>query len=71
MYRNVCYNPRDETVTLFTWDDNGQRVMMDASYNPYLYVETTMKGDATSIFETKVRKRMFKDTRHRNNFIKE
>lgn len=71
MYRNVCYNPRDETVTLFTWDDNGQRVVMDMSYNPYLYMETTMKGDATSIFETPLRKRIFKDTRHRNNFIKE
>ena len=71
MYRNVCYNPRDETVTLFTWDDNGQRVMLDMSYNPYLFVETTMKGEATSIFETPLRKRMFKDTRQRNNFIKE
>ncbi len=71
MYRNVCYNPRDETVTLFTWDDNGQRVVMDVSFNPYLYMETTMKGDATSIFETSLRKRIFKDSRHRNNFIKE
>ena len=71
MYRNVCYNPRDETVTLFTWDDNGQRVAMDMSYNPYLYIETTMKGEGTSIFETPVRKKIFKDTRHRNNFIKE
>lgn len=71
MYRNVCYNPRDETVTLFTWDDNGTRVALDMSFNPYLYMETTMKGEATSIFETPLRKRLFKDTRHRNNFIKE
>lgn len=71
MYRNVCYNPRDETVTLFTWDDNGQRIAVDMSFNPYLYIETTMKGDATSIFETPVRKRLFKDTRHRSNFLKD
>lgn len=71
MYRNVCYNPREETMTLFTWDDVGNRVCMDVSYNPYLYVETSMKGEAKSIFETPVRKRIFKDTRHRNNFIKE
>lgn len=71
MYRNVCYNPRDESVTLFTWDDNGNRVTMDVSFNPYLYVETTLKGDSKSIFETPVRKRLFKDTRHRSNFIKE
>jgi DNA polymerase elongation subunit (family B) len=71
MYRNVCYNPRDETVTLFTWDDNGTRVAIDMSYNPYIYTETTLKGDATSIFETPLRKKIFKDTRHRNNYIKE
>lgn len=71
MYRNVCYNSRDETMTLFTWDDNGNRIAVDMSYNPYLYVETTMKGDATSIFETPLRKRLFKDSYHRNNFIKD
>ena len=71
MYRNVCYNPRNETMTLFTWDDNGNRIAVDMSFNPYLYVETTMKGDATSIFETPLRKRLFKDSYHRNNFIKE
>jgi len=58
-------------MTLLTWDDNGERITLDVSFNPYLYVETTMKGDAKSIFETSVRKRMFKDTRHRNNFIKD
>lgn len=71
MYRNVCYNPRDETVSLLTWDTDGRRVMMDVSYNPYLYVETSMNSDATSIFETPLKKRMFKDTRNRNAFIKE
>lgn len=71
MYRNVCYNPRDETMTLFTWDDNGQRVAIDMSYNPYLYMETTMQAEATSIFETPLRKRIFRDTRQRNQYIKE
>ena len=71
MYRNVCYNPREEMMTLLTWDDNGRRVTLDVSYNPYLYIETSLNKDATSIFETPLRKRMFKDTRNRNNFIKE
>ena len=71
MYRNVCYNPRDETVTLFTWDDNGTRIAVDMSFNPYIYTETTLKSDAQSIFETPLRKKLFKDTRHRNNYIKE
>ena len=71
MYRNVCYNPRDETVTLFTWDKEGKRIMADVSFNPYLYVETTLKSDATSIFETPLRKRIFRDNRTRNSFIKD
>lgn len=71
MYRNICYNPRDESVTLLTWDDNGNRIAVDMSYNPYLYVETSLDGDAKSIFETSLRKRYFKDTRNRNTFIKE
>ena len=71
MYRNVCYNPRDESVTLLTWDKSGERVAMDVSFNPYLYVETSLKSDAKSIFETPLRKRVFKDTRNRNTFIKE
>ena len=71
MYRNICYNPRDESMTLLTWDKDGQRIVVDVSYNPYLYLETTLKSDATSIFDTPLRKRMFRDTRTRNNFIKE
>jgi len=71
MYRNVCYNPRDETVTLFTWNDDGERVMVDMSFNPYLYIETTLTSDASSIFDTPLRKRLFKDNRMRNQFIKE
>lgn len=71
MYRNVCYNPRDESVTLFTWNKEGERIMTDVSFNPYLFVETTLESDATSIFETPLRKRVFRDTRTRNNYIKE
>lgn len=71
MYRNVCYNPRDESVTLLTWDKDGKRITVDVSFNPYLYLETSLKSDAKSIFETPLRKRIFKDTRTRNNFIKE
>lgn len=71
MYRNVCYNPRDESVTLLTWDDNGERVMIDVSFNPYLYVETSLDSDSKSIFDTPLKKRLFKDTRIRNTFIKE
>ena len=71
MYRNVCYNPRDESMTLLTWDKQGERITIDVSFNPYLYVETSLKSDAKSIFDTPLRKRIFRDSRSRNSFIKE
>ena len=71
MYRNVCYNARDESVSLLTWDEQGRRVMVDMSFNPYLYVETSLKGEHKSIFETPLKKRIFRDSRQRNTFIKD
>ena len=58
MYRNVVYNGRESTVTLFTWDQDGKRISTECSFEPYLYVEDN-RGDKTSIFGTKVKKKRF------------
>ena len=71
MYRNVCYNPRKEEMTVFTWDTDGNRIRTDVSYNPYLYTETSLKHDSKSIFDTPLKKRIFRDTKQRNSFIRE
>ena len=71
MYRNICYNPRNEEITLFTWDTSGERISTNVSYNPYLYIETSLKSDSESIFGTPLKKRIFKDVRQRNSFIRE
>lgn len=71
MYRNICYNPRKEEVTLFTWDKNGKRITVDLSYNPYLYIETSMNSTDESIFNTPVKKKLFKDIKQRNNYVRE
>lgn len=68
MYRNAIYNGRTQSVRLFTWDTDGKRVSYDVTFNPYLYVEDP-RGDKTSIFNTKLKKRIFTTAYERNKFI--
>ena len=68
MYRNVVYNGREGTVTLFGWDKDGNRTRGESSFEPYLYTEDP-RGDKTSIFGTKVKKRTFNTGYDRYKFI--
>lgn len=70
-YRNVAYNPKDESIKLFTWDENGKRVSYDVSYNPYLYIESNNQPDKHSIFNTPLKKRSFKNQYERSRYVKE
>ena len=70
MYRNICYNPRDESYNLYTWDTDGNRVSLDLSYNPYLYVETNQKTNFKSLFKTNLKKKIFKTQKNRSAFTK-
>lgn len=70
MYRNVYYDQRNECVKLFTWDDDGKRTTLELSYNPSLYIETKLKGNATSLFNTPVKKRTFTNQYERRKFLK-
>lgn len=58
-YRN-CYFDGKNTIHLFHWDENGERVYTTHSFKPYYYVETTTtEYDAVSIFGSHLRKRTF------------
>lgn len=70
-YRNLAYNPKEESMRLFSWDEHGNRISYDVSYNPYLYIESQNNPDAVSIFNTPVKKRVFKNQFERSKFIKE
>lgn len=70
MYRNCVYSSKDQKVTLFTWDSEGKRVTYESSFQPYLYIEDP-KGDKTSIFNTKVKKRVFRSSFERSKFLSE
>lgn len=71
MYRNVYYDSRQGLVKLFTWDKNGQRVALDCSYNPYVWIETKAKTGMKSLFNTHVTKKEFNNQFDRNKYIKE
>lgn len=69
-YRNIVYNSREGICSLFTWDEDGNRVVHTSTFEPYLYVEDP-RGDKTSIYSTKVVKRTFNNVFNRNKFIQD
>lgn len=67
MYRNVYYSSRDGLIHLFTWNDKGERVIKKMAFQPYFYVETNSDNvDAVSIFNTKLKKKVFRNSFDRN-----
>ena len=69
-YRNVVYNGRNRCVHLFTWDEDGNRVVNTCSFEPYLYLENTT-GDKTSIYGTTLQKRKFRDNYSKSLFLRQ
>jgi DNA polymerase elongation subunit (family B) len=68
-YRNAIYNGREGTVTLFTWDEDGNRIRFETSVDPYLYLEGN--GNYESIFGTKLIKKKFNSQYNRYKFVKD
>jgi DNA polymerase elongation subunit (family B) len=71
MYRNLSYNPKKQCMKIFTWSEDGKRIVADTTYRPYLYLETNGGHDATSIFNTKLKKKSFSSQFDRLKFVKE
>lgn len=69
MYRNVYYDNRNECYQLFTWDEDGNRVTLDCSYNPYLYMESKTASDGTSLFNTPLKRKTFRNNFDRRKFV--
>jgi len=70
VYRNAVYLPKNECVRVYTWDANGSRTFYDATYRPYLYIESNGDSDLKSIFNTNLKKISFKTQYDRNEYIK-
>ena len=70
-YRTVWYDARKKCMHLWAWDDNGNRVEKIEPFNPYLYIETSTKGDAVSVFGTNLKKITFPSQFERRRYVKE
>lgn len=68
-YRNIFYKPKEECVTLLTWDEKGKRVSYDVSVEPYAYIEGN--GEYESIFGTKLIKKTFRNQYDRYRYLKD
>jgi DNA polymerase elongation subunit (family B) len=71
MFRNCAYIPKTQAMRLYTWDENGQRISIDTTYEPYVYLETTHNEDCLSIFNTKLKKRRFRNQSDRAQYFKD
>ncbi len=69
-YRNAVYNSRDREVDIYTWDEEGNRIVTSIPCFPYFYYEDN-NGSETSIFNTKLRKKEFTTFYNKKLFIKE
>jgi len=70
-YRNVAYDPRQELIRLFTWDAKGNRIAIDSTYKPYIFMESNNNSDATSIFNTALKKKVFKNQFEKSKYLRE
>lgn len=71
MYRNAFYNPKEGTIFLRTWSENGDRIDTEIPFTPFLYTERENATDAISIFKTPLKKHYFRNSFERNKFIKD
>jgi len=69
-YRNIYYNGKEKCITLFTWDENGKRIKIDSTFEPYLYLENS-RGEAESIYGTSLIKKTFRSQYERFKYIKD
>jgi len=72
MYRYASYNPKDSTIYLRTWDEEGKRIETEVPFAPYLYVENQYgKKDAMSIFKTPLVRKQFRNGYEKSKYVKE
>lgn len=69
-YRNAVYNSRERVVDIYTWSDDGQRIVTSIPFFPYFYYEDN-GGDETSIFDTSIKRKAFNTNYDKVLYLKE
>jgi len=71
MWRNIYYDYKKSIIHLWTWNEFGERVKAEVDFEPFLYLEDKNVHDATSIFNTKLKKLSFPNNFRRMSFVKD
>lgn len=69
-YRNAVYMPKTKAIRVYSWDNLGNRISYDVSYEPYVCIEDR-SGTHMSIFNTKLKKKTFNNQYERGKFVKD
>jgi len=68
VYRHATYDPLNHAIRLATWSETGERITVSRTYYPYLYIETSGQGDEISLYNTKLKKKVFNSSKERRLF---
>lgn len=68
MYRYAHWDRNTKSIKLFTWDEDGNRIILDRPFSPYVYIEDA-RGTYTSIFGTPLIRKEFPSPFYREKFI--
>ena len=69
MYRNIHFNNYNSTMTVWTWNNEGERVTNEYTFKPYFYLESNEESEIKTIYGTNARKLEFINTWERNKYI--
>jgi DNA polymerase elongation subunit (family B) len=69
-YRNAIYNYKNQVVDIYTWSNDGDRIVTSVECFPYFYYEDN-SGSDVSIFNTNLKKKQFGNVFDKVKFLKE
>jgi DNA polymerase elongation subunit (family B) len=69
-YRNAVYNSRERVVDIYTWSEDGKRIVTSIPFFPYFYYEDN-SGEETSIFDTSIKRKSFNTNYDKVMYLKE
>lgn len=68
-FRGAYYDRRNESILLRTWDKDGKRIVETHPFKPYIFLESSEKADAMSLYGTPLRKVEFRNTSERADYL--
>lgn len=71
MYRNIHFDNYSSTMHLWTWDEDGNPVVQQHTFKPYIYIESKKESELKTIYDTYVHKIEFPNVWEKNRYLKD